>query len=121
MRQAVGVKREHSLQRVCGSGPDELDRLLDEYENSGLSARQYASQLGMGYSTLCKWLHRARQLAGPGSSEPKVEFVPVQSPLPFGGPTYELRWPGGFSLHVGRGFDPQEVRQLLSLLPQCSR
>jgi hypothetical protein len=114
------VKRERSPRRLRGCAPDELAQLVDEYQRSGLTQCEYASQLGVGYSTLTKWLKRARQHAPPDSSEPNVEFVPVRTPLSFGSPPYQLRWPGGLCLELARGFDPAEVRQLLSLLPPCS-
>ncbi len=119
MVHAGGVKRERS-RRLRGCAPDELARLLDEYQRSGLTQRQYAERLGVGYSTFTLWLRKARQLSTSDFSPPNVEFVPVQTPLSFGSPSYQLRWPGGLCLELARGFDPAEVRQLLSLLPPCS-
>jgi hypothetical protein len=112
------VKRKYNSRHVCDRSPEGLAQLQADYQNSGLTQRHYAQQLGMGYSTLTKWLGKARQMAKP--SQPPSHFVAVQTgPLmPVG--HYHLRWPGGVCLQLERGFDPQEVRLLLSLLPSCS-
>ena len=120
--QDGGVKQECLFEGYGGRSSKDLAWLLSDYERSGLTQREYALQAGMGYSTLTLRLRQARQLASASSPPSQVSFIPVKAPvLPLApADLYELRWPGGFSLHLGRGFDPEEVRQLLSLLPPCS-
>ena len=98
----------------------EIQQILEQCHASGLTQRQFAQQAGLGYSTLTNWLSRAKrgQLARPaGPQWLPVEVVPGAA-RPAAG--YQIQWPDGLRLEVGRGFAVQEVRQLLQLLRPCS-
>jgi len=98
----------------------EIAQVLKEYQTSGLTLREYAQQQDLGYSTLAQWVQRARQLPSPRPVPAPVTFLPVQTIPALGAAPYQLRWPGGFALLLEPGFDPAQVRHLLTLLPPCS-
>ena len=62
----------------------ERDRLLEEFDQSGLSGAAFARQQGIGYSTLAAWRKkRSLQQAGSSSSEtsPFVELKFSRPPV----------------------------------------
>ena len=82
----------------------------------GLSQQAFAAQAGLGLSTLQFWLRAAR------TETP--EFVEQSNPLPASAaaPAYQLRWPDGRVLELGRGWVAPELAPLLQVLEgRCSR
>jgi hypothetical protein len=51
------------------------ERLLDEFDRSGLSAARFAAVTGLKYSTFAAWVHRRRK-------QPAAAKVPAQSADP---------------------------------------
>jgi hypothetical protein len=115
------VKNQSLNRRYRSHSPEALGQLLADYQQSGLSQRQFALQIGMGYSTLTKWIRRALQVPILSPQPKPVQFLPVQTAFAPAAPVYQLYWPHGLSLQIRPGFDPQEVQQLIALLSPCSR
>lgn len=102
--------------------------MLEKYAHSGLTQRAFAESEGIGLSTLCKWLRRAREAGecGGGAEVAEGRWVELDagameaSALCAGvgrGAVYRIGfWGSGLSLEVGRGFDAGEVRSLVAAL-----
>ena len=105
MQRSKRVRRRHT--------PAQKNTLLVEYRRSGLTQKEFATQAGIGYSTLTYWLRKALS-----SSKPrKPAFVAVPNLLsPAAAPTYRLRLAGGWSVEVASGFQPEELASLLRVL-----
>jgi transposase-like protein len=111
-----------------------VEKILQEYRQSGLTQRVIARRAGIGVSTLQLWLRQARLKAGDKAAaerrrpqkENRVSLLEVDVPgwnarrLPEEA-RYELRLGNGARLRVGERFEDQAVRRLLGLLQEVSR
>jgi transposase-like protein len=101
--------------------PEEIQQLLDNYQKSGQSQRQFAAQAGVCLATLQIWLRRVRK-AGAVRGQPMARPRLLEVQLPYGSQfqrrqrSYCIELPQGAILRVESGFDLQEVGQLLALL-----
>ncbi len=91
------------------------EQILDDYQRSGLTQREFALQAGVGLSTLQRWLGNA------GHSKANTRspaFIPVANLLSetSGFACYRLRLPGGVIVEAPLGFRSQELRDLLEVL-----
>ena len=99
-KQATGAQRE---------------QILDDYQRSGLTQREFALRAGIGLSTLQRWLGKTDKskvnAQGPA-------FIPVSNLLAgaSGSACYRLRLPGGMIVEAPLGFRSQELRDLLEVL-----
>jgi len=91
------------------------ERILNDYQGTQLSQREFASQAGIGVSTLQCWL---RKSAASPSSAASAGFVEVPNPLTQvpGVAAYRLRLAGGIDLEIASGFRPTELLSLLRAL-----
>jgi transposase-like protein len=96
------------------STPAQREKILQSYQRSQLTQREFAAQAGIGVSTLAVWLRKAAVNQAGGSS---FVAVPNLLPVPSAGPAYRLQWPAGLSLEVRSGFSSGELATLLQLLP----
>jgi transcriptional regulator with XRE-family HTH domain len=105
--QNSSLVRKHST-------PAQREKILQTYQRSQLSQKEFAAQAGIGLSTLAAWLRKATV-----KKEGCSSFVAVPNLLaaPPAGPAYRLQWPGGLSLEVRSGFASGELASLLQLLP----
>jgi len=102
MRRRTRVGRRHS--------PAQRDRLVAQYQRSGLTQKQFAAKAGIGYSTLTLWLRKAAPARKPSQSA----FVAVPNLLSTtAAPAYRLRFAGGLSVEVAPGFRSEELASLL--------
>jgi transposase-like protein len=94
--------------------PAERAQILDQYHQSGLTQKVFATQAGISCSALSSWLRRA--LTNADSNQP--QFVPVPNLLSTGRATatYRLQWPDGFTLEVIAGFAAAELSALLQVV-----
>jgi len=100
---------------------DTIRKLLDQYEQSGLTQRAFASQAGVAYSTFTSWLRKARASAVEGQSSQWIEASPL-SMTPNASTAFVLEWPAGPTLRIGRGVDPEQADHVINLLARlCSR
>ncbi len=86
-------------------------RIVDGYEKSGLTQREYARKEGIRYSTLVWWLHRQRQVQA--LTKPAMRFAEVSAPALPGGCTLEVVLADGTLL---RGNRVDELAGLVHLL-----
>lgn len=91
--------------------PDQREKILDAYQQSQLTQKEFVAQAGIGLSTLQFWLRKAALGKSPGSS-PFVQ-IPNLLPVSPASATYRLQYPGGLILEIRSGFDPDELDLLL--------
>jgi len=91
------------------------EEILHDYGGTPLSQREFASQAGIGVSTLQLWLRKAA--AGRRSAR-SAGFVEVPNPLAQapGAAPYRLHLAGGIDLEVASGFRSEELASLLRVL-----
>lgn len=97
----------------------ERAQLLEVYEQSSMTQREFADAYGVGYSTLTKWLRESRQLDCPNSHND--QFIEVSRDCVFGSVTekrYTLESPSGWRIHLPQQADIRFTQQLMEL---CSR
>ncbi len=105
--QNLSAVRKHST-------PAQRKKLLQSYQQSQLTQKEFAAQAGIGVSTLAAWLRKAVVHKEGG---PKFVAVPNLFPAGPAAPAYRLQWPGGLSLEIRPGFSSGELASLLQLLP----
>jgi hypothetical protein len=86
------------------------ERLLDEFDRSGLSAARFAAMTGLKYSTFAAWVHRRRKQPNSAAKVPAKSADPVHwleavvaTAQMTGGPisaVVVLQLPGGVRLEV---------------------
>jgi hypothetical protein len=87
-------------------------RLLARFHQSQLTQSDFASQHGVGLSTLGKWLRLERD------AEPaKVKFQEVRLPSPASCWPIEVVSPQGWIVRLQNGSDVQSLPELLRALP----
>ena len=94
--------------------PAQRKQVLAEYRRSGLSQQAFATQIGVGVSTLQLWLRRERR----APADQATTFVTIpnllgQAAAP---PVYRLRLISGAVLEIGSGYQPEPLQRLLQLL-----
>jgi transposase-like protein len=97
------------------STPAQREKILQAYQRSQLTQKEFAREAGIGVSTLAAWLRKA---AVQGEDRSSFVAVPNLLPAPSTGPAYRLRWPGGLSLEIHPGFSSGELATLFQLLPK---
>lgn len=83
--------------------------ILVAYDQSGVSAAEFARLVGVKYPTLAGWLHRRGR---PGKA-PAVRFVEAAVPTPEAPTPLELELPGGVRLRLT---EPAQVPLVVALL-----
>jgi transposase-like protein len=94
--------------------PAQRKQVLAEYRRSGLSQQAFATQIGVGVSTLQFWLRQERE-APPDQATTFVTIPNLlgQAAAP---PVYRLRLISGAVLEIGSGYQPEPLQRLLQLL-----
>ena len=111
----VGVRRRRSA--------EEVERLVAEYEASGLGRQEFCQKHGLSLSTLNR--HRKRKQLGQENQTAGRHFIPVEisatTPQPLRERCAELLvWlSGGRRIEVRAGFDAKVLVQLVRLLEQA--
>jgi len=101
-------------------------RLVERWEQSGLSQAEFCRRRDVNYGTFAWW---KRQLGRPTGDVPKQpgrlakasrRFVEVRlaSPLP-AAPAYEVVLAGGRSIRVGAQFDLEILSRLIAAVESC--
>ena len=111
-------KYARSSKPDAGLNAEDIIGLIEDYHRSGMTQRKFASEHSIAYSTFTLWLSRSRKGLLKKSDAKWLEInshcAPSQS-------EYILEIPGGMILRVNRGFDRQEVGDLIGLIRQtCS-
>jgi transposase-like protein len=102
-------KTGSSRQRLTSA---QRQRLLTRYHQSKLTLKQFATQHGVGLSTLSKWLRLERDAV-----PPKVKFQEVQLPNPSSRWPIEIVSPQGWIVRLQNSSDVQQLSELLRALP----
>ena len=87
--------------------------ILKAYRRSQLSQREFATQAGIGLSTLQLWLRRAAAPLPAPTAFVQVPNLLADDPR---APGYRLHLAGGIEVEVRSGFPPEEPAALLRLL-----
>jgi transposase-like protein len=87
-------------------------RLLAKFQQSQFTQSEFATQHGVGLSTLSKWL-RLERAAVPA----KVKFQEVRLPNPASRWPVEVVSPQGWIVRLQNGSDVQSLPELLRALP----
>jgi hypothetical protein len=114
MSEAVLVRKRRS--RV------EVEKLVAEYEASGLTRDGFCQQRGLPVAVLDKYRRRVQKWAAGSSAGPMLAVEVVSSPGKSsrraargdGGLVVESR--SGRCIEVGRGFDAETLERLLTIL-----
>jgi hypothetical protein len=108
-KQVFEVRRRRSRQ--------EVERLVAEYESSGLSRSEFCRERGLSLSTLCRYRKRRARQAPAGRNALLAVEVSVQEPGPTGtGSALAVVLRGGRRIEVGGGFDTGALEQLVRVL-----
>jgi transposase-like protein len=95
------------------STPAGREEILQSYEQSQLTQKEFAEQAGIGVSTLAAWRRNAREGKGRRPSFVAVPNLLASVPA---APAYRLQWPNGLSLEIRAGFLAGELADLLQVL-----
>jgi transposase-like protein len=93
------------------STPAQREKILQSYQRSQLSQKEFAAQAGISVATLALWRGQASV-----RKEGEAAFVAVPNLLS-AAPAFRLQWPGGLSLEIRSGFSPGELAAVLQLFP----
>jgi biotin-(acetyl-CoA carboxylase) ligase len=107
----IPVRRRQSARQIT--------QFLEQYEASGLTQREFAASVNIGYSTFTSWLRRRRR-EPVMAAKPWLAVDVVKAASPSAMVRYQLEWPNGMRVNVSGGFDAREVGQLLNLVRACS-
>ena len=90
---------------------EEREKILKDYQSSGLTQREFASEVGISLSTLQLWLRKTVN---------REAFIQLPNVLTPAGQTapYRLHLGDGRIMDIGWGFRPEELAALLPLLRQ---
>jgi hypothetical protein len=83
-------------------------------QQSGLTQKVFAAQVGISCSALNSWLRRAH--TNDESNRPQFVAVPNLLATGPGSAAYRLQWPDGFTLEVVAGFAAPELSALLQVV-----
>lgn len=96
-------------------------RIAEQFEQSGLTQKQFAQQQGLTLSTVQSWIYRRRRQASRSPVQP-VRLLPVEvssAPVPDKG-GLELVTPRGVRLRIPAGTDVDYVAGLVAALGRAA-
>lgn len=100
----------------------EVERVLLEFESSGLTQREFCQLHHLSLSTLSRYRQRHRERSEAPSSAPRPRWVAVevvesgQTPSGSAGSGLAIALPAGLRIEVALGFDTNTLQQLLRTL-----
>lgn len=98
--------------------PRQRNKILAAYRRSRLTQKEFATQAGIGHSTLTLWLRKAgapRKAYGKASGSAFVSMpnlFSASSPLA----AYRVQFPRGVIVEVAPGFQSEELGALLEVV-----
>ena len=103
----------------------EINRLVVEFESSGLRQSEFCHKRGLALSTLQRGLkRRQREVGGPSASNPLVEVKVARTKAHRRGPeacALEVVLAKGRRIEVRRDFDAETLARLIQALEETSR
>ena len=95
----------------------EADAVAAEYESGGLGRMEFCQRKGIAINTLARYVTRRRREQSAPPPSARWVAVEVSEPEP-GTAGLAVIVSGGRRIEVGRGFDPETLRRLVSALEQ---
>jgi transposase-like protein len=93
--------------------------ILAQFENSGMSAAEFARRTGLKYSTFALWVQRYRRTKRPERKSPVRLLEAVVTPTSLGS-ALQVQLPGGARLEIREAAQVPLVAALLrALQPSC--
>ncbi|MGH9619150.1 MAG: IS66 family insertion sequence element accessory protein TnpA [Bryobacteraceae bacterium] len=108
-KQSGGVGRRRSRA--------EVDRLVAEYEASGLTRQEFCAKQGLSLATLVRYRKR-RQQREPSAGASRFFPVELRGTNRANGSELAVALAGGRRIEVRRGFDAELLAQLVRVLEQ---
>jgi len=108
---AEAGKRDERGRRIVNE--EERERLLEEYDRSGLTQKKFCKREGINYHTFVTWLGRRRHNGKDETSDaPHFQEI-MLAPRSSGADLLEVALPGGETV---RGYNAESVAKLVELL-----
>jgi hypothetical protein len=99
---------------------DEWAKRVERWKDSGLTAEQFASELGINANTLKFWSYKVGKTAAAPARARKASPAPSSlvevTPAVVTESRFELELVGGRRVSIPAGFDPTALERLLSVL-----
>jgi hypothetical protein len=115
--EVVSAGKRHSLR--------EINRLVVEFESSGLRQSEFCHKHGLALSTLQRGLkRRRREVGGQSEGNPLVEVKVARTKVGGSGPetcALEVVLAKGRRIEVRRDFDAETLARLIRTLEEISR
>ena len=103
---------------------EKREKLLDEFERSGLSGTKFAALSGVNYQTFASWvIRRKRERQGgkaPASGPDQVRWLEAMVQEAAGSVPIKVHLPGGAWMEIAQSEQVQIVAALVRALPQPS-
>jgi transposase len=106
-------------ERRAAVGREEWAKRVERWKDSGLTAKEFAAELGINAGSLQQWAHQLKK----GAVRAKRETAPHKSAPRFVEVTPAVAVPQGFDIRIGRftiavpgGFDEGNLLRLLETL-----
>ncbi len=98
----------------------EIEKLVAEYETSGMGRTAFCQQRGLSLSTLARYRMRQEQTIGEGAAGKRWLAVEVSGGVAIGAGErasgLAVVLTGGRRIEVGRGFDADTLQRLLAVV-----
>jgi transposase-like protein len=104
-KSKTGTGRRHWTRK-------QRQELLARFHESQFTQSEFATQHGVGLSTLSKWLRSEREAV-----PPKIKFQEVRLPSPTSRWPVEVVSPQGWIVRLQNGSDAKSLPELLRALP----
>jgi transposase len=105
---------------------EEWAKRVERWKDSGLTAKEFARELGLNPRSLVFWKWQLGRAAGTPTKAANARLE-RSKPLPLlelavagGSPQFELELRGGHRLSIPPGFDADALRRLLAVLESSS-
>ena len=104
---------------------DEWAKRVERWRDSGLTAEQFASEVGINANTLKFWSYKVGKGAAPAPTRARKAPAPSSlvevTPAVVAESRFELELAGGRRVSIRSGFDPSALERLLSVLACMNR
>ncbi len=102
---------------------NEMRVVFEDWKESGLSQKAFATREGISFTTLQYWRRRLKDMdeAKATSDSKAAKFAPVKvvAAKIAGAERMELRVGENFLLSIPRGIDSDELRRVVSVIREC--